>query len=277
MRLDRTPESDAFATWLLDVGAGNGLTPANSIELPQNMRMPQNSVESLVHSIYPGIADGNKPDGYFLNSTILSPKNDAVDELNKSILDMFPGQEKVLMSTDKVVNGEDIYPLEYLHSLTATGLPLAHLALKPGCPLMLLRNIDPYQGLCNGTRMILMDIKQHVLQCRILGGEHAGNVIFISRMSIEPSNEDLHIPLSRRQFPVRLAFAMTINKSQGQSVMRVGLDLRIPVFSHGQLYVALSRCTSGDRIKALFPEGSNGTSTVNVVYTELLAGILDPW
>jgi ATP-dependent DNA helicase PIF1 len=73
------------------------------------------------------------------------------------------------MSTDKVVDGEDIYPIEYLHSLTATGLPLAHLALKPSCPLMLLHNIDPSQGLCNGTCMILMDIKQHVLQCHILG------------------------------------------------------------------------------------------------------------
>ena len=85
------------------------------------------------------------------------------------------------------------------------------------------------------------------------------------------------IPLSCRQFPVRLAFSMTINKSQGQSVTHVGLDLRVPVFSHGQLYVALSRCTSGNRIKVIFPQGSNSTSTTNIVYPELLNGILDPW
>jgi hypothetical protein len=60
-------------------------------------------------------------------------------------------------------------------------------------------------------------------------------------------------------------------------MVHVGLDLHVSVFSHGQLYVALSHCTSGDRIKALFPDGSNGTSTVNVVYKELLTGIIDPW
>ena len=93
-------------------------------------------------------------------------------------------------------------------------------------------------------------------------------------MSLEPSDESLSIPLIRRQFPVRLAFSMTINKSQGQSVTHVGLDLRSPVFAHGQLYVALSRCTSGDRIKVLFPEGEPGTSTFNVVYPEVLQNIL---
>jgi len=277
MHLDRTPDSDAFADWLLDVGAGRGLGANNSIQLKPNMRMPDNSVQSLSDAIYPGIADGNKEDDYFLQRTILSPKNDAVDDLNQSILDKVPGQETVLMSTDKITGGENIYPLEYLHSLKASGLPLAQLALKPGCPLMLLRNIDPSEGLCNGTRMILMEIKTHVLQCRILGGKHAGRIVFIPRINVEPSAEDMPIPLSRRQFPVCLAFAMTINKSQGQSVVNVGLDLRVPVFSHGQLYVALSRCTSGDRIKVLFPDGSEGVSTTNIVYTELLTGLLNPW
>lgn len=277
MRLDRTPESDAFADWLLDVGAGNGLDANNSMQLQPNMRMPENSVESLISGIYPGIANGNKEDDYFLQRTILSPKNDAVDDINKSILDKFPGQETILTSTDKITTGEDIYPVEYLQSLKGSGLPLSQLALKPGCPLMLLRNINPAEGLCNGTRMILMEIKTHVLQCRILGGKHAGHIVFIPRINIEPSGEEMPIPLSRRQFPVRLAFAMTINKSQGQSVVNVGLDLRIPVFSHGQLYVALSRCTSGNRIKVLFPDGSEGVSTTNIVYKELLTGLLNPW
>jgi hypothetical protein len=122
--------------------------------------------------------------------------------------------------------------------------------------------------------MILLRIKPHVLECRILGGKHAGQTAFIPRIVLEPSTEDLPIKLRRRQFPVRVAFAMTINKSQGQSVKHVGLDLRTPVFSHGQLYVALSRCTSGDRIKALFPHGQIGTQTANIVYPEILTGLL---
>jgi hypothetical protein len=143
MHLNRTLDSDAFADWLLDVGAGCGLDLNNFIQLKPNIRMPDNSVQSLSDAIYPGIADGNKEDDYFLQCTILSPKNDAVDDLNQFILDKVPGQETVLMSTDKITGGENIYPLEYLHSLKASGLPLAQLALKPGCPLMLLHNINP--------------------------------------------------------------------------------------------------------------------------------------
>ncbi|KIK19419.1 hypothetical protein PISMIDRAFT_63125, partial [Pisolithus microcarpus 441] len=74
------------------------------------------------------------------------------------------------------------------------------------------------------------------------------------------------------QFPVCVAFAMTINKSQGQSVQHVGLDLHTPIFSHGQLYVALSHCTSGERIKVLFPPEYGGSNTLNVVFHEVLNG-----
>ena len=68
---------------------------------------------------------------------------------------------------------------------------------------------------------------------------------------------------------------MTINKAQGQSIFHVGIDLQTPVFSDGQLYVALSCCTSKDRIKVVFPEDSDTTSTKNIVYTEVLSGIIN--
>lgn len=187
---------------------------------------------------------------------------------------MFCSADSVVF--EEGVDGPDVmpYPVEFLASLKISGLPLAKLALKPGVPLMLLRNLDASNGLCNGTHMVLTKIQNHVLECRILGGKHAGNIVFIPRITLKPSNEDLPIPLSRRQFPVRLAFAMTINKSQGQSVENIGLDLRTPVFSHGQLYVALSRCTSADRIKVLFPADQLGTKTENIVYPEAFAGVV---
>ena len=118
--------------------------------------------------------------------------------------------------------------------------------------------------------MILLNVRSRVLHCRILGGDHAGKEVFIPRITLQPSTEDLPIPLSRRQFPVRLAFAMTINKAQGQSVSHVGLDLWTAVFSHGQLYVALSRCTSPMHIKVLFAEGKEDMKTMNIVYQEVL-------
>ena len=137
---------------------------------------------------------------------------------------------------------------------------------------MLLRNIDPTNGLCNGTHMLLLEIRPMVLRCRILGGDYAGNVVFIPRITIDPS-DDLPVNLYCRQFPVRLAFVMTINKAQGQSIINVGIDLRSPVFFHSKLYVALSCCTSSDRIKVVFPEDSDTTHPSNIVFTEVLAGL----
>ena len=89
----------------------------------------------------------------------------------------------------------------------------------------------------------------------------------------------------RRQFPIRLAFAMTINKAQGQSLKRVGIYLKRPVFAHGQLYVALSRAGIPSETRVLIEpqpsqqdkvEPSTNTSnaiyfTANIVYKEVFA------
>jgi hypothetical protein len=118
--------------------------------------------------------------------------------------------------------------------------------------------------------MILKQATQHVLEVEILGGEHNGELAFIPRITLLPSKlTGFSFCLRRRQFPVRLAFAMTINKAQGQSVHYVGLDLREPVFSHGQLYVALSWATSSQRIKILLPQSTTECCVRNVVYPEM--------
>ena len=104
----------------------------------------------------------------------------------------------------------------------------------------------------------------------------------IPHMTLTSGPDDFPFTLQRHQFPLRLAFTMTINKSQGQSLKLVGIDLHSPVFSHGQLYVALSRCTSVQRIKVLFnvesednrEHTSNSTKTCNIVYKEALALII---
>jgi hypothetical protein len=245
------------------------------------MCLNDKTLESLINSVYPGIEHGHKSAEYFLDRTILACRNDEVDDINEAVLAMFPGVAQTLLSADSVqtqdeaVNDYQPYPVEYLNSLRASGLPLAKLTLKPGCPIMLLRNLDPSKGLCNGTRMILNQIRPRVLDCTVISGDprFSGNRVLIPRISLTPSNETLPIPLRRRQFPVRLAFAMTINKSQGQSVKHVGLDLRSAVFSHGQLYVALSRCTSANRIRVLLPETSGNRRTPNFVYKEVLNGL----
>jgi len=115
--------------------------------------------------------------------------------------------------------------------------------------------------------MVITRMAQHVIEARILASSHAGDLVLILRLSLDSSRAaGLPFTLWRRQFPVRLAFAMTINKSQGQSLQWVGLYLREPVFAHGQLYVAFSRCTDARNLWiALPPEWNRRTD--NIVYS----------
>ncbi len=156
MCLDQTPENVEFAHWLLTVGAGEGLTEDRTISLPASMCLADSSLSGLIRYIYPNIAAGNFQDRFFLERTILSGHNDDVDEVNQQVLEMFPGQETVYWSTDKMIEDEfddatTLYPVEFLQNFNVSGLPHAKLALKAGCPLMLLCNLDPANGLCNGT------------------------------------------------------------------------------------------------------------------------------
>jgi hypothetical protein len=114
---------------------------------------------------------------------------------------------------------------------------------------------------------ILTRIGQNVIEVHLIGGEHAGKTAFIPRISITPSTEQLPFPMKRRQFPIMLSFAMSVNN---QSVAHVGLDLRTDVFAHGQLYVALSRCTSRHWVKVLFKPDAISTATKDIVYPEVL-------
>ena len=81
---------------------------------------------------------------------------------------------------------------------------------------------------------------------------------------------DVAAPWVRKHFPIRPAFAMTINKSQGRTFDKVGLYLEEPVSSHGQLFVALTQCSSAANLKLLLPPKDDGNLwTKNVVYKEI--------
>ena len=96
-------------------------------------------------------------------------------------------------------------------------------------------------------------------------------MVLIPRVNIAPSVSGLSFELVRRQYPIRLAFAMTINKAQDQSLTRAGIYLSNPVFTHVQFYMAISRV--GDLIDLKFYVGhakATEVVTSNVVYTEVL-------
>ena len=195
---------------------------------------------------------------------ILAPRNEQVNAINSCILQKFPGDEKTYHSINTVLNEEDAvhYPTEFLNTLSASGLPAHTLKLKLGVPIILMRNLKPPQ-LCNGTRLKVRSLKKHI-EATILTGCGKGETVFIPRIPIIPNN--FPFQFKRLQFPVNLCFAMTINKSQGQTLRTAGVDLRAACFSHGQLYVACSRVS---RSSELFICSDNGR-TKNVVYNEAL-------
>lgn len=175
-----------------------------------------------------------------------------------------------------------LYPPEWLHTLQPSGMPPHRLRLKVGTPIMLLRNLNAAMGLANGTRLVVQRLSPNCIQASIATGQQQGTSIIIPRLRIQPSDSRLPFTLSRRQFPIRTAFAMTINKAQGQTFDRVGIYLPRPCFSHGQLYVAMSRVGSPGAVTILALPKSGAvrvsgageqqcaTSTANVVFREVL-------
>ena len=187
-----------------------------------------------------------------------------------------PGDPHNFKSADAIIEdgGVDIYPTEYLNTIDVSNLPHHNLDLKIGSPVILLRNLDRSAGMCNGTRMRVVRLGGRVIECEILTRKHVGRIVFIPRIPLAPSSSaDLPFDFLRTQFPLRLAFAITINKAQGQTLGRVGLVLDQPVFSHGQLYVALSRVTNHANLHIVVPNTrpalQEGRLT-NVVYREVL-------
>ncbi|GBC51002.1 ATP-dependent DNA helicase PIF1-like [Rhizophagus irregularis DAOM 181602=DAOM 197198] len=279
-----TIKQKKFAKFLLDIGDGNySIVPGteDSINLPLDLVMTKGGLPALIDFVYPHLIENYENVDYMVGKAILTPKNVDVEKISELVLDRLPGDFTIYPSADSVDLSEDgntsqpqVYSPEFLRSLKIPDIPPGELKLKVGAPIILLRNLAPSQGLCNGTRMICRALQNKVIEAEIISGSHVGSRVFIPQMTLSPSDSNLPFILNRRQFPIRVAFSLTINKAQGQTLSRVGLYLPQPVFSHGQLYVALSRITSYQNIKVLIDNGcvkSQKRRTSNVVYKEVFA------
>jgi len=104
--------------------------------------------------------------------------------------------------------------MEFLNTLQYSGIANHELELKV-VPILLLRNLNQSIGLCNGTRLIAKRLGQRVIEAEIIIGNNVSKCVFIPRIIMSPFGIDWPFVLRRCQFLVRMAFAITINKSQG--------------------------------------------------------------
>ncbi|XP_075494884.1 uncharacterized protein LOC142532481 [Primulina tabacum] len=274
----RARSDPLFSDFLLRVGNGTECSDADgNIKIPDDMIIKydddyddeDSSEQKLIDHIFPNIEKNFQSADYMTNRAILASKNEYVDKLNDKIIQSFPCETRTFTSLDEAVDDtQNFYPSEFLNSLTPNGMPPHRLVLKKNCTIMLLRNLDPSDGLCNGTRMVCRGFQDNVIHAEITVGH--------PRIPLSPAeNEGYPFQFRRKQFPIRLCFAMKINKAQGQTIPFVGVYLPQPVFSHGQLYVALSRGTSMANTKVLIKPSTNtsigDTWTRNVVYHQVLA------
>jgi hypothetical protein len=272
-----------FAEFLLQIG--NGKYPTNQgteniITLSSDMVMSKGKLIDLIDFVYPDLINNSGNINYMVGRAILTPKNDDANMISDMVMNKLPGNTIIYPSVDSAELTENsyrqqsqVYPPEFLRSLKIPDLPPGELKLKVGVPIILLRNLNPSEGLCNGTRLIIRNMQSKVIDAEIITGSHIGKRVFIPRITLSPSDNNLPFILKRMQFPIRIAFAMTINRSQGQSLYLMGLYLPQPVFAHGQLYVAISRVTTYHHIKILITHNTQEYQTKNIVYHEIFQNI----
>jgi len=273
MRMVASEANQVFLTFLSDMITNRNLH--GRLQLPAYIRRVS-TVDQLCDQLYPHslLNQAVSTHSALAGRAILAFRNDTVNDFNDVLLGRMPGEEHRFEAVNHVNMSEEAaiaepFAVEYLQSISLASIPPSSLRLKIGAPLILIRNLSPREGLCNGTRMRVLGIRRTCLQVAILGGKFDGMIRLLPRIKLTTSEEDLPFILERTQFPVRLCFAMTVNKSQGQSLEQVGVDLRTPAFTHGQLYVALSRVTSLDGL-TLLPSEQTPTLTDNVVYPQVL-------
>ncbi|GKB29302.1 DNA helicase, partial [Tanacetum coccineum] len=154
-----------FSTWLLDIGDGNIGTPDETetkdvfnVHIPVDLCIPDSDMA-------------------FYDKAIVAPTNESADMINAHVLSLLNHQQRIYLSSDEAIpHGNDggetelLYPAEYLNSLNFSGFPPHILQLKIGAPIILLRNLNIAAGLCNGTRLIVTQLLDKVIEARIITG-----------------------------------------------------------------------------------------------------------
>ncbi len=147
-----------FADWLFCLGNNELETIDEDYIKCQNMMvLPLTDTRAMAVAIYPQLHEGQATNEYLHERAILAPHNKEVSLINAMVLSYLPGVQVDFLSADSAEDTKvaNTYPSEFLNTLEVSGMPSHKLLLKIGAPVMLLRNLDPSTGLCNGTRLIV--------------------------------------------------------------------------------------------------------------------------
>jgi hypothetical protein len=188
-----------FSQWMFDIGEGNiepttkdGESEPSWIEIADEylLRTSGDKVSYIVDVVYPNLAENYMDLTYLKEQAILTPTNDIVDTINNHIVSLIPSDEKQYLSCDSIAktpNTHDsydlLYPVEFLNSLNGNNFPQHKLSLKKGVPVMLLRNLNQAEELCNGTRLIVTALGDTIIEGQIMTGTHRGKNILIPRIA----------------------------------------------------------------------------------------------
>ncbi|XP_058789100.1 uncharacterized protein LOC131663051 [Phymastichus coffea] len=165
------PNEIEFSNFLLDIGNGTLTDKDDFIDVPQHCIL--SSTTKITEGIFGDLIRDKKYDE-MSSCAILSARNEDVDKINIQITNLLdPTNERLYTAIDSVVNNnngemDEIIMPEYLNSLNPSCLPPYKLNLKINCIVMLIRNISINEGLCNGTRLQIIDLSNHLLKCKIL-------------------------------------------------------------------------------------------------------------
>ncbi|KAG5577884.1 hypothetical protein H5410_058018 [Solanum commersonii] len=179
-----------FCEYLMRIGDGKEKTNDHrKIQIPHSLIIPftseKESLNLLFRNTYPNLYTCCTKTSFITSRAILTNKNDFVDEINDMLISQFPNTEKVYIAIDETIDPKDQSEYEdFLHTLNPTGLPPYKLTLKKNCPIMLLRNLNPCEGLCNGTCLICNDFKPHVISATISSVYVYYNIAFIIHLHL---------------------------------------------------------------------------------------------
>ncbi|XP_014790383.1 uncharacterized protein LOC106883770 [Octopus bimaculoides] len=218
-RLHSDQQAAEFAANLLSLGDGNSFLSDDGETTLCSISTNVNTLEELKGKVFPRLHENYQDLNWLCERAILVPKNSMVNAINQQLVQVIPGRLHVYKSIDSIpdTNQAVNYPVEFLNSLEPPRLPPHILSVKVGTPVMLLRNLSPLK-LCNGTRLVIKSAMQHVIEATIISGCRKGEDVFIPMIPLTPSDADIPFQFRRLQFPLRISFAMSINKSQGQTL-----------------------------------------------------------